>query len=182
MEMIFVCMLVYVVVVMLAALVLRDPSIANFTWGGGVFVFTWVLFLFDSLQTMRQLILLILVSIWFSRLSSYLIARYIRQGTDTRYSQWTVGSFGSILLHVCALMLVQIPLMIAMSMPSILVMASFDQTIDIFVLVGVLIWLSVSPIVTCLLASVPRSARPTTSSTSTRPPVWPTIGSSARRR
>ena len=71
-----------------ASVLLRNVSIVDLFWGlGFVVVNAWYFFSTDTFTT-RQIVLLILVSVWGIRLSVYLAWRNIGKGEDFRYQEF----------------------------------------------------------------------------------------------
>lgn len=88
---------------------IRNVSIVDLFWGFGfVIVNTWYCFANEEI-TIRQVILLILVTIWGLRLSIYLARRNIGKGEDFRYREfrknygeknyWWISFFQTFLLQ-----------------------------------------------------------------------------------
>lgn len=72
-------------IVWLISLVMRDVSIADIYWGFGFVVLAWLYALGLPGHTTRAVIVVILVTLWGTRLSLYLLRRKWGAGEDYRY-------------------------------------------------------------------------------------------------
>ncbi len=84
---------VYLLAILAIFLIKKDPSIGNFTWGGGVILLT-VYSALRRFQETSQLIFLprpllasSLILLWGVRLIIYLFSRY-KRGADPRFVEW----------------------------------------------------------------------------------------------
>src|SRR5437016_14666515 len=65
----------------------KDTSIGNFTWGGGCLLLTlYTFFMFGSYH-IRQILITLLIALWYIRLAYYVWLRY-KKGADPRYVSW----------------------------------------------------------------------------------------------
>ena len=81
--------LVYMFLIWLASLILKDSSIVDIFWGAGFVLVNWAAFLLVSQDiTLRRWILSLLVTIWGLRLSIYVLLRNLGKGEDFRYKKW----------------------------------------------------------------------------------------------
>ncbi len=73
----------------LISLVLKNSSIIDIFWGTGFVITSWITF-FRTLETAgpRDLLILVLVTIWGLRLSFYVLWRNAGKGEDFRYAKW----------------------------------------------------------------------------------------------
>ena len=87
--------LVYMFVLWLASLALRNSSIVDIFWGLGFVVAAWAYHLLtpDGLLV-RKVLLLALVTIWGLRLSLYILWRNWAKPEDFRYAKWRSESGG----------------------------------------------------------------------------------------
>ncbi len=80
---------VYVTLLWLISLAIKNASIIDIFWGLGFVLATGVYFLSsDGGYQGRQLLILALVSIWGIRLSTHIARRNIGKGEDFRYANW----------------------------------------------------------------------------------------------
>ena len=114
-------MLVCMVLLWLLSIYLKNVSIVDIFWGlGFVIVNVFYFSCLDEIYT-RHIILLILVSLWGLRLSSYLAYRNIGKEEDFRYQEfrrqygihryWWVSFFQVFLLQGVLILLVSLPLL-----------------------------------------------------------------------
>jgi steroid 5-alpha reductase family enzyme len=103
------------------SVIIKNVSIVDLFWGFGFAMISWFYFLkTDGLKT-REIILLILVTIWGLRLSVYLALRNIGKGEDFRYKQfrknygenryWWISFFQTFLLQGVLMWLISAPLL-----------------------------------------------------------------------
>jgi steroid 5-alpha reductase family enzyme len=80
-------LLLYMFGLWVLSLLLRDVSIADLGWGPGFVIVTWIAFAAGEGYHGRRLLLVVLVSVWGLRLSSYLLVRKLSEGReDPRYT------------------------------------------------------------------------------------------------
>jgi steroid 5-alpha reductase family enzyme len=73
----------------LISLALRNSSIVDIFWGLGFVLSNWLyVFLTPDGQSLRKLIVSLLVTAWGLRLSLYILRRNWRKGEDFRYRTW----------------------------------------------------------------------------------------------
>ena len=109
------------------SLILRDSSIVDIFWGAGFVVSAWVAFL-NTLDTfwVRDLLIVILVTIWGLRLSTHILIRNWGKGEDFRYvkmreeahGQWWWKSFLQVFLLQGLLMWLVASPLTAIQLPS----------------------------------------------------------------
>jgi steroid 5-alpha reductase family enzyme len=100
---------------------IKNVSIVDIFWGLGFVIVNGVYFFLSDGYYPRNIILLILVSIWGLRLSIYLAYRNIGKGEDFRYQEfrrhygvnryWWVSFFQVFLLQGVLILLVSLPLL-----------------------------------------------------------------------
>ena len=91
----------------LIAMRIKDVSFVDSWWALGMVVLAWATFVATGTSSPRQLLLLVLCSVWGLRLGGYLLWRWRRNGPDRRY-QTMLGkaqsergmSFGRAALHL----------------------------------------------------------------------------------
>jgi steroid 5-alpha reductase family enzyme len=81
--------LVYMTLIWIASLLLRDSSIVDIFWGAGFVLAAWTSFALTPEGFLpRKLLLAILVTLWGLRLSIYILYRNWGKGEDFRYVKW----------------------------------------------------------------------------------------------
>src|SRR5688572_16374907 len=84
-----IAILVYVVVLWLISLALKDASIVDIFWGPGFALAGWVYFFLTPDSYMpRKLLVVALVTIWGVRLGMHIGMRNLGKGEDYRYKKW----------------------------------------------------------------------------------------------
>jgi steroid 5-alpha reductase family enzyme len=132
----------YMTSIFVLALIKKDNSIVDIAWGGG-FLLIAVLTLFqDPGISPRQILMLVLVSLWSFRLSFYIFFRNRNRGEDFRYSNWR-KKWGKWFVprSYFQVFLLQGALMLVISLPIILVNHAPNHSLGILDLLGVLLWL-----------------------------------------
>jgi steroid 5-alpha reductase family enzyme len=132
-------------VLWIISIIIKNVSIVDLFWGFG-FVLTNV-FYFISTEGFgsRNIILLIMVSVWGLRLSGYLALRNIGKGEDYRYKQfrsnygekryWWISFFQTFLLQGILMWLISVPLLGAQYFGS-------DKTPGILDYAGIVLWIT----------------------------------------
>lgn len=118
--------LVYMVVVWLVSLAIKDASIIDFMWGPGFILVAWVSYALTDGDSTRKLIVDSLVTIWGLRLGVHIYLRNRGKGEDYRYRQWREQAgpswwwrsfFKVNLLQGVVMWLVSVPLVVAQYHP-----------------------------------------------------------------
>lgn len=115
----FAVIMIYMTLIWLASLPLKNSSIVDIFWGLGFFVAALVYFGLTEGYATRKLLLVGVVGIWGVRLSVYIFLRNRGKGEDFRYQKWREHQGGRYWWY------------------------SYFQ---VFVLQGVLMWLISSPL------------------------------------
>lgn len=113
--------LMLLVILWLTSVFLKNVSIVDLFWGFGFVVINTFYVLSSSEVTDRQLLVLVLVSVWGLRLSVYLAWRNIGKAEDFRYQEfrkkygperyWWFSFFQTFLLQGVLMMLISTPLL-----------------------------------------------------------------------
>lgn len=114
------------VLLWLVSLALRNASIVDPFWGTGFTIVAWTAFITAGDRGTHDLVLAMLVTIWGTRLSGYLLWRSIGKEEDYRYQAfrrrwgsrfWIVSLFTVFLLQGALLWIVSLPVQVAMLAP-----------------------------------------------------------------
>jgi steroid 5-alpha reductase family enzyme len=128
------------VLLWLLSLALRDASIVDPFWGTGFTIVAWTAFTVAGDRGAHDLLLAVLVTIWGSRLSGYLLWRSRGKAEDYRYQAfrrrwgsrfWFVSLFRVFLLQGALLWVVSLPVQVAMLAPG---------RIGVLTMIGTAIW------------------------------------------
>ena len=116
--------LLMMTILWLVSIATTNVSIVDIFWGAGYVVASTIYFIFSEGNFNRQLLILILVSIWGLRLSLYLGWRNIGKGEDYRYQEfrknygekhyWWVSFFQTFLLQGVLMWIISLPVLAAM--------------------------------------------------------------------
>lgn len=115
--------LVYMAGWFVASVWLRRNDIADIAWGIGFAALAWVLLIVSS-GGLRQIVLVLLVSVWALRLAGHIFLRNRYKGEDYRYATWRLEwgkwfyarSFVQVwLLQGVLLVLVSFPVLVTIS-------------------------------------------------------------------
>ncbi len=135
--------LVYVTLIWLTSLKLRNASIVDIFWGMGFVISAWVYFALtpDGLEA-RKLLLLTLTTIWGLRLSLHILRRNWKKPEDFRYRKWREENgqawwwksyFNVFILQGALMWIISMPLLAAQIAPG-------AGNLTILDFIGVLIW------------------------------------------
>ena len=80
--------LVYVTILFIIAVIIKDNSIADIAWGSGFIIASVSVLLYQGVFDPRNLLVTALVIIWGSRLSIRIFRRNRGKGEDWRYKRW----------------------------------------------------------------------------------------------
>jgi steroid 5-alpha reductase family enzyme len=120
----------------------RDVSIVDIFWGLGFIGLTWLYHSFGPEAGLRQLLLLLLVTVWGLRLSLYLLWRNWGEGEDRRYRAmrdahgerfWWVSLFTIFFLQAGLIWFIALPLFVVQTCSTPLAWRWTDT-------VGLLLW------------------------------------------
>ena len=112
--------LILMVILWLISIPIKNVSIVDAFWGMGFVVVNATYFILEPLIFTRNIIVLLLVSIWGIRLSAYLFKRNYGKPEDFRYQEfrrhygvnryWWVSFFQVFILQGSLIMIVSLPL------------------------------------------------------------------------
>ncbi|KAL0239973.1 hypothetical protein GEMRC1_010081 [Eukaryota sp. GEM-RC1] len=133
---------VYMVMVFAIAQLIEDNSIVDIAWGFGFVIAAWVNLLYTREFTLRQLLVVALVTLWGLRLGSFLWYRSLGRGEDFRYANFrrNWGNNAALNAFIRVFMLQGI-IMMLLTYPILRVHASEGSGLDSFMIAGTLIWL-----------------------------------------
>ncbi len=80
--------LVYMILIWLVSLAIKDASIIDFLWGPGFILVAWLAFFTTNGDPTRKLLLVGMVTIWGLRLALHIYLRNRGHGEDFRYKKW----------------------------------------------------------------------------------------------
>lgn len=113
--------LILVTLLWLWSVPIKNVSIVDIFWGLGFVIVNTIYFLNSDTPSIRQYIVLILVTIWGFRLSGYLAWRNIGKGEDYRYQEfrqkfgperyWWFSYFQTFLLQGSLILIISLPLL-----------------------------------------------------------------------
>lgn len=133
----------FMVTMFIIAQLIKDNSIVDIGWGLGFVIIAFVsYFASEGEHTLRQTIVLTLVSLWGIRLFLHLLIRSIGRGEDFRYAnfrkQW--GKNVRIIAFFRVFMM-QGAIMLLLAYPIVLVNVADSSGFDIFAALGLIVWL-----------------------------------------
>lgn len=79
---------VYVTILFVVAVIIRDNSIADIAWGSGFIIASVSVLLYQGTFGLRNILITALIIIWGSRLSIRIFRRNRGRGEDWRYKRW----------------------------------------------------------------------------------------------
>jgi len=135
---------VFMSVVWLVSLAVKDVSIVDVFWGLGFVGIVIYYFVAGEGDPMRRILVLAMVIIWGMRLSVYIFIRNAGKGEDIRYQNfrkkygeeryWWISYFQTFLLQGIIMWMVSAPLLASLVYEE-------SQLFGIFDLIGLLLWL-----------------------------------------
>lgn len=134
---------VLVTLLWLVSVAITNASIVDIFWGFGFVVLAWSYFLLNTNGSERQILVLVLVTVWGLRLTIHLARRNIGKGEDYRYqnfrkqygeSYWWKGYFQTFLLQGTLMVIIVAPVLVAMYQP-------MPQNLVFLDWLGVIVWL-----------------------------------------
>jgi steroid 5-alpha reductase family enzyme len=136
--------LVYMLLLWLASLALKNSSIVDIFWGAGFVVAGWAYFLLTPEGYLpRKALIMALVTIWGLRLSLYILWRNWGKPEDFRYQKWREEApqrwwwfsfFKVFLLQGLLLWIISVPLLAAQISPT-------PASLGILEVLAVILWL-----------------------------------------
>ncbi|GAM16059.1 DUF1295 domain-containing protein [Mesobacillus selenatarsenatis] len=132
----------FMLTMFIIAQLIKDNSIVDIGWGLGFVIIAFVsYFASEGEHSLRQTIVLTLVSLWGIRLFLHLLIRSIGRGEDFRYAnfrkQW--GKNVRIIAFFRVFMM-QGAIMLLLAYPIILVNVAESRGFDIFAVLGLIVW------------------------------------------
>lgn len=133
--------LVYVHLVFVIALLIKDNSIMDIAWGTGFVLVSLVLLFYTDLISSRLLIITGLITVWGARLSGYIYVRNRKRGEDYRYKNWR-EKWGEnrVIKSYLQVFLLQGFIMLILCLPLIRIASVQPQPLTIFDFAGMLLW------------------------------------------
>ncbi|MEE4253588.1 MAG: DUF1295 domain-containing protein [Desulfuromusa sp.] len=133
----------FMTTVFLLAMKLQDNSIVDIAYGLGFVLIGWSTYLLYGSGQPRQLLLLLLVSVWGLRLATHIgLRKRSEQGEDSRYRQWR-ESWGKTFVwrSFLQIFMLQGTIIFLVSLPILLVINRPGGELGALDLLGLLIWL-----------------------------------------
>jgi steroid 5-alpha reductase family enzyme len=138
-----IAILLYMTVIWLASLALKNSSIVDIFWGPGFALAAWVYYFFAPVNSSpRALLVVALVTIWGLRLGIHIGRRNIGKEEDYRYQKWREDAgakwwwysfFKVFLLQGIMMWLISSPLAVAQ-------LPGAQPWLSIFDLIGIALW------------------------------------------
>jgi steroid 5-alpha reductase family enzyme len=138
----FIAMLIMMTTLWGVSLALKDSSIVDIFWGVGFILMAWTYYFTVEGAAPRQLLIVILVTVWGLRLASYIIYRNWGKGEDFRYqsmredrgeSWWWVSFFQVFLLQGILFWVISLPLLAAQA-------ADTPAALTLVDYIGIAVW------------------------------------------
>ncbi len=132
---------IYMTSLYFLSLILKDSSIADIGWGIGFVIIAVIgLITNENPETLNYLITL-LVSLWGIRLSAHIFLRNRGKAEDWRYKKWRDDWGRTFLVRsYLQIFILQGIFMLMISLPIIFVHSQNDLNINIFSVLGTLVW------------------------------------------
>ncbi len=134
--------LVYMTLVFLIALFMKDNSIVDIAWGLGFVLVALLTFFLEKGFTFRHALVTALVLIWGFRLAVHIFIRNRGRGEDFRYAQWRrEWGKGFLLRSFFQIFMLQGLLLLVIASPVLLVNSSKEAGASLLDLFGLILWL-----------------------------------------
>lgn len=140
---VIIILLVYMTLIFAIALRVKDNSIVDIAYGLGFVLIGWSAYLHYGSGQPRQMLLLLLVSVWGLRLATHIgLRKRNEQGEDSRYRQWR-ESWGKTFVwrSFLQIFMLQGTVIYLVALPLLLVIAQPGKGLGWLDLCGLLIWL-----------------------------------------
>ncbi len=133
---------IFMVSMFIIAQLIKDNSIVDIGWGLGFVIIAFVsYFASEGENTIRQTIVLTLVSLWGIRLFLHLLIRSIGRGEDFRYANFRKQCGKNVrVIAFFRVFMMQGAIMLLLAYPIVLVNAADSSGLDIFAGIGILLW------------------------------------------
>lgn len=132
----------YMLMVFVLALLLRDNSIVDIFWGLGFVVLSLVsLYPFDS-QDIKQIVVNSLILVWGIRLSVHIFIRNRGRGEDFRYANWRRTWKYFVLRSFLQIFMLQGFFMLIISWPVLHINSNISPDFGMLDVVGILVFLT----------------------------------------
>lgn len=133
---------VYFLLFFLVAQLIRNNSIVDMGWGAGFIVVALATLLIQGAYVERNLLLLLLVTIWGGRLTYYIVRRNWGKPEDFRYAKWR-REWGRWVVPRAFLQVFMLQgfLMLVIGYPIILVNANPQPGLNVLDSLGLIVWL-----------------------------------------
>ncbi|WP_162463309.1 DUF1295 domain-containing protein [Paenibacillus psychroresistens] len=136
-----IAVLIFMVLFFLVAQIIKDNSIIDIGWGIGFVIVAFVSFFHSKGYDSRQLLVLIMVVIWGTRLALHLYIRSIGRGEDFRYANfrkdWGKNAF---IIAFFRVFMMQGVIMLLLSYPLLRVNAVQSSGLDVWAVIGLVVW------------------------------------------
>jgi steroid 5-alpha reductase family enzyme len=133
---------IYMNLVFLVALVMKDNSILDIAWGIGFILVAALTFFLEPGATSLHILIAVLILLWGIRLASHIAVRNRGRREDWRYARWRRDWGKWFMPRVYAQgFLLQGLLLLIISYPIILVNSSQQSKLGPLVILGTLLWL-----------------------------------------
>lgn len=132
---------VFMVLFFLVAQMIKDNSIIDIGWGIGFVLVAAVSFFHTKGYDARQLLVLLMVAVWGSRLALHLYIRSIGRGEDFRYASFrkSWGKNAAVIAFLRVFMM-QGVIMLLLSYPLLRVNAEQSPGLDAWAIIGLAVW------------------------------------------
>ncbi|QJD82211.1 DUF1295 domain-containing protein [Cohnella herbarum] len=135
--------MIFMVILFIVAQIMKDNSIVDIGWGIGFVIIAIVSFLYRDGYEPRQLVMLLLVTIWGLRLAIHLWIRAIGRGEDFRYANFRKAwGKNARMIAFFRVFMMQGLFMILLAYPIMAVNADqTDNSLDVWAWAGMMIWI-----------------------------------------
>ena len=135
-------LLLFMTMVFLLALFLEDNSIVDVAYGLAFVLASGAAFLSSPSGNPRQILVMVLVTVWGIRLAAHIFVRKAGKGEDFRYRQWREEWGGTFVWRsFLQIFMLQGAVIFVVALPILLVINNPGRGLGLLDLGGVLVWL-----------------------------------------
>jgi steroid 5-alpha reductase family enzyme len=135
-------LLVYMTVMFILAILVKDNSIADVAWGLGFIIVALSLLVLGGSFFPRQVLVTGMIVVWGLRLAIRIFRRNWGKGEDTRYRKWR-EEWGRLFLlrSYLQVFILQGAILLVNIMPVLIIHTTSDATIGFLDVIGLLVWI-----------------------------------------
>ncbi|GEL07924.1 DUF1295 domain-containing protein [Salisediminibacterium halotolerans] len=133
---------IFMFTVFVIAQVIKDNSIVDIAWGFGFVIIALVSLFYTQEFSIRQMVVVGLVTLWGLRLTIFLWYRSIGRGEDFRYANFRKNwGKNAVIMAFTRVFMMQGAFMLIIAYPILRVHVSDGPGVDVFMILGAALWI-----------------------------------------